>query len=72
MQQEVDSQKGLLVVEFDEEVEAIDIDGNNNNVVNGDENSCDLVLNNRCWRSTSFRMQHEGDIFSKGRGFSGC
>ena len=32
------SQKGVLVVEF----EANDIDGNNNNVVNGDENSCDL------------------------------
>ena len=44
------SQKGVLVVEF----EANDIDGNNNNVVNGDENSCDLVLNNRFWRSTSF------------------
>ena len=54
MQQEVDSQKGLLVVEFDEEVEAIDIDGNNNNVANGDENFCDLVLNNRFWWSTSF------------------
>ena len=44
------SQKGVLVVEF----QANDIDGNNNNVVNGDENSCDLVLNNRFWRSTSF------------------
>ena len=44
------SQKGVLVVEF----EANDIDGNNNNVVNGDGNSCDPVLNNRFWRSTSF------------------
>ena len=51
---EICSQKGVLVVEFDDEVEANDIDGNNNNVVNGDENSCDLVLNNRFWRSTSF------------------
>ena len=51
---EICRQKGVLVVEFDDEVETNDIDGNNNNVVNGDENSCDLVLNNRFWRSTSF------------------
>ena len=40
MQQRYVSQKGVLVVEFDDEVEANDIDGNNNNG-DGDNNNGD-------------------------------
>ena len=71
---EICSQKGVLVVEFDDEVESDDIDGNNGNVGNGDENSFDVTLSS----IIVFLAEHLilnatwGRYFSKGRGFSGC